>query len=164
MISGKIAEQGGPVMTYAMGFGQFAELIGISPEVGIAMGALAINSFILTSLDTATRLTRYQIQELSNYKIDKYTATIVAVVGAVALLKVKTTTATGAVIPASAAIWPIFGSANQLVAALAFGPDPLLDPQPRGLVGLGSLLWPVPEIDDPPAGLVTGLRVDVLAT
>ncbi len=119
MISGKIAEQGGPVMTYAQGFGQFAALIGIRPEVGIAMGALAINSFILTSLDTATRLTRYQIQELSNYKINKYVATVLAVIGAVALLKMKTTTATGAVIPASAAIWPIFGSANQLVAALA---------------------------------------------
>lgn len=119
MISGKIAEQGGPVMTYAMGFGQFAELIGIKAEIGIAMGALAINSFILTSLDTATRLTRYQIQELSDYKINKYAATIIAIAGAVALLKVKTTTATGAVIPASAAIWPIFGSANQLVAALA---------------------------------------------
>lgn len=119
MISGKIAEQGGPVMTYAIGFGRFAELVGIKAEIGVAMGALAINSFILTSLDTATRLTRYQIQELSDYKINKYVATVVAVVGAVALLKVKTTTASGAVIPASAAIWPIFGSANQLVAALA---------------------------------------------
>lgn len=119
MISGKIAEQGGPVMTYALGFGQFAALIGIRPEVGVAMGALAINTFILTSLDTATRLTRYQIQELSDYKINKYVATVLAVAAAVALLKVKTTTASGAVIPASQAIWPIFGSANQLVAALA---------------------------------------------
>lgn len=119
MISGKIAEQGGPVMTYALGFGKFAALIGIQPEVGVAMGALAINTFILTSLDTATRLTRYQIQELSDYKINKYVATGLAVAAAVALLKVKTTTASGAVIPASAAIWPIFGSANQLVAALA---------------------------------------------
>jgi len=118
MISGKIAD-GGPVMTYAQGFGQFAALVGIRPEIGVSMGALAINTFILTSLDTATRLTRYQIQELSNYKINKYVATVLAVLGAVALLKVKTTNAAGVAIQASDAIWPIFGSANQLVAALA---------------------------------------------
>ncbi len=118
MISGTIA-QGGPVITYAQGFGRFAELIGIDPAVGVSMGALAINSFILTSLDTATRLGRYQIQEFTNGKIDKYTATIVCVIAAVGLLLVKTTGADGKTIPAWAAIWPIFGSANQLVAALA---------------------------------------------
>lgn len=118
MISGRVLE-GGPVMTYAQGFGKFAALLGINPEVGVAMGALAINSFILTSLDTATRLTRYQIQELSDYKINKYVATAIAVACAVVLLRVKTTAADGTEISAADAIWPIFGSANQLVAALA---------------------------------------------
>ncbi|NLA90757.1 MAG: carbon starvation protein A, partial [Synergistaceae bacterium] len=80
---------------------------------------LAVNSFLLTSLDTATRLTRYQIQELSNMKVDKYTATIITIVAAMALLLTKTHGPTGAVIPAWAAIWPIFGASNQLVAALA---------------------------------------------
>lgn len=118
MISGTIAE-GGPVITYAQGFGKFAELIGINPQIGVSMGALAINSFILTSLDTATRLGRYQIQEFTNNRVDKYSATLVCIVGAVALLMVNTTGPGGKVIPAWAAIWPIFGSANQLVAALA---------------------------------------------
>lgn len=119
MISGAIAD-GGPVMTYAEGFGLFGKLIGIDPKIGVSLGALAINSFILTSLDTATRLTRYQIQELVDYKIDKYTATIIAVAGAMALLLIKTVGPGGKLIPAWLAIWPIFGAANQLVAALAF--------------------------------------------
>ncbi|HCL80485.1 MAG TPA: carbon starvation protein A [Synergistaceae bacterium] len=118
MISGTIAA-GGPVMTYAEGFGKFAGLLGIDQKIGVSLGALAINSFIITSLDTATRLTRYQIQELSNMKVDKYTATIIAVVAALALLLVKTHGADGQLIPAWAAIWPIFGASNQLVAALA---------------------------------------------
>lgn len=119
MISGTIAA-GGPVMTYAQGFGKFAALLGIDQKIGVSLGALAINSFIITSLDTATRLTRYQIQELSNMKVDKYTATAIAVVAAMALLLVKTHGPDGSVIPAWAAIWPIFGASNQLVAALAF--------------------------------------------
>jgi carbon starvation protein len=117
MISGTIAA-GGPVITYAQGFGKFALLVGIDEQIGVSMGALAVNSFILTSLDTATRLGRYQIQEFSNNKIGKYPATIICVVGAVALLLVKTTGPGGTVVPAWAAIWPIFGSANQLLAAL----------------------------------------------
>jgi carbon starvation protein len=119
MITEKIAD-GGPVITYAEGFGRFAALLGIDAKIGVSMGALAVNSFILTSLDTATRLGRYQIQEFTNNRLDKYTATIISVVGAVALLMVNTTGADGKPIPAWAAIWPIFGSANQLVAALAF--------------------------------------------
>lgn len=118
MISGAIAE-GGPTMTYAQGFGKFAAILGIDPKVGVSLGLLAMNSFLLTSLDTATRLTRYQIQELCGMKIDKYTATIIAVAGAMALLLTKAHGPTGAVIPAWAAIWPIFGASNQLVAALA---------------------------------------------
>ena len=118
MITGTIA-QGGPTITYAQGFGRFASIIGIDPKVGMSFGLLAINSFLLTSLDTATRLTRYQIQELSNMKIDKYTATVIAVAGGMALLLTKAHGPTGNVIPAWAAIWPIFGASNQLVAALA---------------------------------------------
>jgi carbon starvation protein len=118
MLTGVIAE-GGPTITYAQGFGKFAAILGIDPKVGMSLGLLAVNSFLLTSLDTATRLTRYQIQELTNMKVDKYTATIIAIAAAMALLLTKTHGPTGAVIPAWAAIWPIFGASNQLVAALA---------------------------------------------
>ncbi|MCX7828026.1 MAG: carbon starvation protein A [Thermanaerothrix sp.] len=118
MISG-VVDQGGPVVTYAKGFGKFAGLLGINPKVGVSLGLLAINSFILTSLDTATRLTRYQIQELTNYKVDKYSATLITVIGALVLLLVKIHGADGKEVPAWAAIWPVFGASNQMVAALA---------------------------------------------
>jgi carbon starvation protein len=113
MISGVIAE-GGPVISFARGFGQFSALLGMDPALGTSMGALAINSFILTTLDTATRLTRYQIQEFSGNRINRYIATLIAVGGALALLLVKSGGK-----PTWAVIWPVFGSANQLVAGLA---------------------------------------------
>jgi carbon starvation protein len=118
MISGVVAK-GGPTITYAEGFGKFASIVGIDPKIGMSLGLLAINSFLLTSLDTATRLTRYQIQELTNMKVEKYTATVIAIAAAMALLLTEAHGPTGNVIPAWAAIWPIFGASNQLVAALA---------------------------------------------
>ena len=113
MISGKVLA-GGPVKTFAAGFGEFAGLVGINPKVGLSLGFLAINSFLLTTLDTATRLSRYQLQELFNMKIDRFTATVIGVVAAMALLLVPA----GSKAPWEY-IWPIFGASNQLVAALA---------------------------------------------
>ena len=100
---------------YADGFSRFASLLGINPKMGTTLGLFAINSFVLTSLDTATRLTRYQIQEFSGQKLNKYVATIIAVAGPLILVLSKTEA--GASI--ADVIWPIFGAANQLVAALA---------------------------------------------
>jgi carbon starvation protein len=112
MVSGTMIGNN-PMTTYAEGFGKFGSLVGIEPALGTSLGLLAINSFLLTSLDTATRLTRYQIQEFSGYKINKYIATLIAVAGALALILPPTEK------PVWSVIWPIFGSANQLVAALA---------------------------------------------
>ncbi|MDR1978744.1 MAG: carbon starvation protein A [Synergistaceae bacterium] len=117
MISGQMI--GNPTITYATGFGRFAEIVGIDPIVGRSLGLLAMNSFLLTSLDTATRLGRYLIQELFNMKIDRYSSTVAVVAAAMGLLVTKTTNlTTGAVVPTWAALWPMFGSANQLVGAL----------------------------------------------
>lgn len=113
MMAGKILE-GGPTVTYGKGLGQFASLVGINPRVGASLGLLALNSFILTTLDTATRLARYQLQELTEMKIDRYTATIIGVVAALFLVFYKTGGKS-----AWQLIWPVFGAANQLVAALA---------------------------------------------
>ena len=118
MVAGGI-QKGGPVGTFAAGFGQFCTILGIDPILGTRLGAIAINGFLLTSLDTATRLARYQIQELTDYKVNKYAATIIAVVIALVLVYVKTTGPDGNPVPAWAVIWPVFGASNQLVAALA---------------------------------------------
>lgn len=80
----------------------------------MSLGLLALNSFLLTSLDTATRLARYQLQEFFDMKLNKYVATLIGVLGALFLLYYKTGGK-----PAWSLIWPIFGASNQLVAALA---------------------------------------------
>lgn len=103
-----------PVAVFGAGFGQLANVLGIDPVVGMALGLLAINTFILTSLDTAARIARYQLQELSNMRLDRYTSTVLGVVAALALIYVKTGD-----VPAWERIWPVFGASNQLVAALA---------------------------------------------
>ena len=84
-MAGQVAEDG-PVATFAAGFGRFAQLLGIEPKLGMSLGLLAINSFLLTTLDTSTRLARYQLQELTNMRLDRYTATVIGVAGALALL------------------------------------------------------------------------------
>jgi carbon starvation protein len=120
MMAGSILK-GGPTVTFAEGIGQFAAIIGIDPKIGKSLGLLALNSFLLTSLDTATRLARYQLQEFvgmkadkSGMRVDKFTATIISVAAAAVLVFFKTGNT-----PAWALIWPVFGASNQLVAALA---------------------------------------------
>ena len=103
-----------PTAIYGAGIGKFSSLLGIDPKIGASLGLLALNSFILTSLDTATRLARYQFQEFFDMKVDRYTATAVGV--AVALFLVFFRTGGKA---AWTLIWPVFGASNQLVAALA---------------------------------------------
>jgi len=112
MIAGTMLK-GGPTATYGAGLGKFAALIGIPEKVGVSLGLLALNSFILTSLDTATRLARYQLQEFTDMKLDRYTSTAIGVAVAGALVFMKTGGK-----PAWQLIWPVFGAANQLVAAL----------------------------------------------
>jgi len=109
-----LANWGGPVGVFAHGMGNFLANLGIPEQVGITFGALAVSTFMLTTLDTATRLTRYALQELTAdwapaISNNKYVATAIAVIcgGALAL--------TGT----WSAIWPIFGSANQLLGGLA---------------------------------------------
>ncbi len=113
MMSGTIVK-GGPTVVYGIGIGKFAGLIGINPKVGMSLGLLALNSFLLTSLDTATRLARYQLQELSDMKLGRYSATIIGVVIALVLILFKSGST-----PVWQLIWPVFGASNQLVAAMA---------------------------------------------
>ena len=114
-----------PVQIFSQGFGKFSTLVGLDATFGARLGAIAINSFLLTSLDTATRLGRYQVQEITNGSVDKFHATLDIVVLAVALVYTKThveVIVNGVKqlkeIATWAAIWPIFGAANQMVAAL----------------------------------------------
>ncbi|MCX8063839.1 MAG: carbon starvation protein A [Candidatus Hydrogenedentes bacterium] len=113
MLAGSVPKEG-PLVVFGEGFAKFAGLLNINPDLGKSMGLLAVNSFILTTLDTATRLARYQLQELSRMRMDRFTATIISVACALALVYFRTGNE-----PAWKLIWPIFGASNQLVAGIA---------------------------------------------
>ncbi len=109
-----------PVDLFAHSLGSMMETFGISYDAGKTFASLAVSAFALTSLDTATRLARFALQEFfhdSGKRPEKqsflcrnrYAATLVGVVVAGALV----------ISGQGLKIWPIFGSANQLLAALA---------------------------------------------
>ncbi|MBU2440249.1 carbon starvation protein A, partial [bacterium] len=108
-----LANWGGPVGVFAHGMGNFLANLGIPEKTGIAFGALTVSAFLLTTLDTATRLGRYALEELTAgwapALSNRFVATIITIVfgGALALSGTWK------------AIWPVFGASNQLLAGLA---------------------------------------------
>lgn len=110
-----------PAQVYAAGLGKFSALLGINPEVGRVFGLLVISAFMLTTLDTATRIARYIFQELvgwGNSLKSRLIATAVSLALPVVLLNISITGPDGAAIPCWKFIWPLFGVTNQLLAAL----------------------------------------------
>lgn len=107
---------GGPVNVFSDGIGNFMTSFGINFTVGKSFVALAVSAFALTTLDTATRLGRFIFQEFFQEQgaakkhplTNMYLATLITV-SLSGLLAITDYTK----------IWPIFGSANQLLAALA---------------------------------------------
>ena len=92
--------------------------LGISEEFAVGFVALTVSAFALTTLDTCTRLARFTLQEYFEdvpqaagqfLAKNRYVSTgIVVIFSILLLLSGEFTT-----------LWPIFGSANQLLAALA---------------------------------------------
>jgi len=110
--------EAGPVTLFSEGLGGFISSIGIPVSVAISFVALTVSAFALTTLDTCTRLARFIIQEyaedIPSARIrsplqNRFIATFLVVLLSGLLLF------TGQF----EQLWPIFGSANQLLAALA---------------------------------------------
>ncbi len=113
-----------PVGAFVEGGANFLSAIGIPVRLGVALIAVLVACFAATTMDTATRLQRYVIQELAAAArfpalTNPYAATGFAVVlsGLVALVP-----ATPQLGPGSGGklLWPLFGATNQLLAGLAF--------------------------------------------
>jgi len=106
-----LMKEGGWMKTFGVGYGRLtAPLFG---ALGTLIGITMLKTFVMTTLDSATRIARYLLSELVGDTFgvkpfrNRYLAT--AVVGM----------ASGALALGSwKAIWPVFGSANQLIAAL----------------------------------------------
>ncbi|WP_018963302.1 carbon starvation CstA family protein [Coprothermobacter platensis] len=118
MMAGKIIGPEGaaanPQYTFGVGFSKFWSLFGLPEKVGISFGMFTINTFILTTLDTATRLGRFQLQELTGNRLNRYAATFITLLAVLALVFMHVGDQ-----PVWSVIWPVFGSANQLLAGLA---------------------------------------------
>jgi carbon starvation protein len=115
--------RGNPVVLFANGIGRFMGMLGLPVKVGSMLGLLALSTFLLTTLDTCSRLGRYVLQEFFGWDNSKavvrWAATVLVLVPPGALAFMSYTTPTGEVIPVWRAIWPVFGGTNQLLAGLA---------------------------------------------
>jgi len=121
---GRDALRSDPISVYAGGIGQFLAGFGIPSRFGAHFGLLALSTFLLTTLDTCTRLCRYIVQEAfgwaKNDAKSRVTATVITLVLPAFLVFVSyVDPATGQPLPAWRAVWPVFGATNQLLAALA---------------------------------------------
>ena len=110
-----------PTLVFANAMGRFCTTFGISQNHGMVFGALAISTFLLTTLDTSTRLSRFIMEELLNIKASwsKYLCTVLTIVPATVIVFMKFEGVDGKVLPAWKVIWPVFGATNQLLAAMA---------------------------------------------
>lgn len=108
----------GPVTLFSQGLGGMIASLGVPPAIAISFVALTVSAFALTTLDTCTRLARFSMQELCEGNLlpgadffanNRFAATLIPLLLSILLLMSGEFTT----------LWPIFGSANQLLAALA---------------------------------------------
>ena len=100
------------------GAANMMEAYGIPKAIAITVMGVFMVSFAGTTLDTATRVQRYIVSELTtDWNLDflsgRYVATFIAVISAV-ILAFYSGNGKGAL-----RLWPLFGTVNQLLAALA---------------------------------------------
>ena len=108
----------GPVPLFSTGLGGIISSLGLPENFSVGFVALTVSAFALTTLDTCTRLARFTLQEYFEdmpHKSAKVLSTnrfistgIVVLLSVLLLISGEFST-----------LWPIFGSANQLLAALA---------------------------------------------
>jgi len=115
---------GNKAAAFVLGGGALIQSLGIPTIVANTLMAVLVISFAATTLDTATRIQRFILNEfgiatgvraLSN----RYVATIVAIIPAILLAFWNVVEpGTGTMRQAGWVLWPIFGASNQMLAAL----------------------------------------------
>ncbi|MGF1531238.1 MAG: carbon starvation protein A [Puniceicoccaceae bacterium] len=104
-----------PVAIFSSGASVFLLSLGIPASVGAAFTALVLSTFLLTTLDTCTRLARFLLVELVGCEPGRHrmmgTLVVLLVPGIFIFLEFGGE-------PAWKVVWPLFGSTNQLIGAL----------------------------------------------
>ncbi len=111
-----------PVQLFATGLGRFMARFGLPEAAGTTFALLAVSTFLLTTLDTCTRLARFIVHELfslDNRLAFRLFSTVAVLALPIAIVFRQMPDASGKLVPVWSAIWPAFGASNQLLAALA---------------------------------------------
>ena len=113
-----------PTQVFAAGLSQ---MLGVIPglegatDIAYALLVLAVSVFCLTSLDTATRLGRYMFQELftpHGKDISELTGWRKSITNSWVATIITVVLGVGLGLTGYQLVWPLFGAANQLLAAL----------------------------------------------
>lgn len=116
-VGSMVKAEGTPAVVFANGISGFMTSFGVPQEIGRVFVSLSFSAFALTSLDTATRIARYLLQELCEGEEGQQN--IVSSNGYVAT-GVTLAASVGLILYGYTKIWPVFGASNQLLASLAF--------------------------------------------
>lgn len=122
LATGTALPEGTPPQVFALAIGTFLTKLGIPSEISVSLILLSVSAFGLTSLDSVARVGRISLQEFFldsdknpedygpavRFITNKNVATFLTILLAYALAKMG-----------YQSIWPLFGSANQLLGALS---------------------------------------------
>ena len=109
---------------FIRGTSRFIGALGVERDLATAFIAVVVVSFALTTLDSATRLLRFNVSEIGasirlRFLGNRYIATAVAVTAICFFAFYKIPDAqTGDLKPAGLILWTLFGTTNQLLAGL----------------------------------------------
>jgi len=109
----------GPVTLFSEEIGNFMTSFGFQLSTGKTFAALAVSAFALTTLDTATRICRYTFQEFFRPKTAKESLSLLCKNRYIGTFISVVVAAVFAYSGKWELLWPLFGSANQMLAAIA---------------------------------------------
>ena len=109
---------------FVLGGGALLESLGISMNMANTIMAVLVISFAATTLDTATRIQRFILNEFGlvtkiKFLSNRFFATAIAIIPAILLAFWNfSDPGSGAIRQAGWILWPIFGASNQMLGAL----------------------------------------------
>ena len=115
---------GNKASAFVLGGGALLTSIGLSESLANTLMAVLVISFAATTLDTATRIQRFILNEFGKAtKLEilsnRYIATLIAIIPAILMAFWNITDpGSGVIKQAGWVLWPIFGASNQMLAAL----------------------------------------------